>query len=85
MIAMGTAGDRGNEPGESNRKSRVANDRRDDEPMSQTRSFLLQIAKSYAPDGERRLMGSLLGCFGYLLGLSTATAAEGTAGQRERQ
>ena len=26
-------------------------------------------------------MGSLLGCFGYLLGLSTATAAEATAGR----
>jgi multiple antibiotic resistance protein len=59
----------------------VANDRRDYKPMSWTRSFLVRIAKSYAPNGDLRSMGPLLGCFGYLLGLSTATAAEATAGQ----
>jgi multiple antibiotic resistance protein len=58
----------------------VAIDGRDDKPMPQTRSFLLQIAKSLAPNGKLRLIGPL-GCFGYLLGLGTATAAEATAAQ----
>jgi hypothetical protein len=74
------AGDCGNEPGK-NRRSRLENDLRDDEPTSRTRSLLLQIAKSLAPDGELPLSGPLLGCFGYLLGLSTATTAEATAVQ----
>jgi hypothetical protein len=58
----------------------VASDRRDDKPMSRTPSFLLQIAieKSYAHKGELGLMGPLLGCVGYLLCLSTASAAEAT-------
>jgi hypothetical protein len=47
-----------------NRRSRVANDRRDGKPMSRTQSLLLQIIKSHAPDGELRLTGPLLGCFG---------------------